>query len=167
VDTINVSRHIDVERQVVVSALPFEHVLGRLEAALGRPDPRAFARDVATAETAADVARVVHHAIGASGLMEMARFDLAQVLRKEPGGSPKILRLVVGNPLMMKEMVEQVRDAASYVPVTILVDERPDGVYLSYDTMSSVLAPYGNTEAMKVAEAFDARVAALLTAAAV
>jgi uncharacterized protein (DUF302 family) len=168
VDTINVSRRIEVERQVVISARPFDHVVARLEAAIGRPDMRAFARGVATAKTVADVARVVHDSIGASGLMEMARFDLAQMLRKETGtDSPKILRLVVGNPLMMKEMVEQVRDAASYAAVTILVDERADGVYLSYDTMSSIIAPYGNADAMRVAQELDAKVAALLTAAAV
>jgi hypothetical protein len=68
---------------------------------------------------------------------------------------------------MMKEMVEQVRDAASYAAVTILVDERADGVYLSYDTMSSIIAPYGNAGAMRVAQELDAKVAALLTAAAV
>jgi hypothetical protein len=51
--------------------------------------------------------------------------------------------------------------------VTILVDERADGVYLSYDTMSSVIAPYGNAEARRVAQELDAKVAALLMAAAV
>lgn len=30
----------------------------------------------------------------------------------------------------MKEMVKTVPDAASYAPVTILVDERADGVHL-------------------------------------
>jgi len=168
VDTITVSTRIDVERQVVISSHPFEHVVARLDATIGRPDMRAFARHLAAAKTAADLARLVHDATGASGLMEMARFDSGQVLRKSTGtGSPKILRLVVGNPLIMKALVELVRDAASYAPVTILVDQRPDGVYLSYDTMASFLAPYGNPDAMKVAEALDAKVAALLAAAAV
>ena len=66
----------------------------------------------------------------------------------------------------MKQMVEQVPDAGSYAPVTLLIDERSDGVHLSYDRMTSLLAPYGNTEALKVARDLDAKVEALLTAAA-
>ena len=166
-DTITSSRRIDVERQVVISTQPFDRVMARLEAAIARPDMRAFARDVASSKTAAELARIVHNAVGASGLMETARFDVGQLLRKETGTSPpKVLRLVIGNPLLMKELVDHVPDAASYVPVTILVDERPDGVHLSYDTVASVLAPYGNPEATKIAEALDARVGALLAAAA-
>jgi hypothetical protein len=52
-----------------------------------------------------------------------------------------MLRLLIGNPLVMKEMAKHVPDAGSYAPVTILIDERPDGVYLSYDRMESALAP--------------------------
>jgi hypothetical protein len=35
----------------------------------------------------------------------------------------------------MKETAKHVPDAGSYAPATILVDERPDGVHLSYDKM--------------------------------
>jgi uncharacterized protein (DUF302 family) len=77
-------------------------------------------------------------------------------------GTPKIIRFLIGNPLIMKEMAKHVPDAASYAPVTILVDERPDGVHLSYDRMASFLSGYGNAEALKVAQALDAKVEALL-----
>jgi uncharacterized protein (DUF302 family) len=76
------------------------------------------------------------------------------------------LRLVVGNPLIMKRMVERVPDAGSYAPVTILVDERPDGVHLSYDTVASFLMAYESPEATEVAEDLDFKIEALLTAAA-
>jgi hypothetical protein len=66
----------------------------------------------------------------------------------------------------MKRMTEHVPDAASYAPVTILVDERADGVHLSYDRMASVLAPYNNEAALAVARDLDAKVETLLTAAA-
>lgn len=165
-DTVTGSRRIEVERRVIISSRPFDHVLARLEAAIGRPDLRAFARAVGAAASPAELQRVVHEAVGASGLMEMARFDLGQILRKETDTDSKILRLVVGNPLVIKALVEHVRDAASYVPMSILVDRRPDGVYLSYDTMASVVSPYGDAEATAVAEALDAKVAALLAAAA-
>jgi Domain of unknown function DUF302 len=57
----------------------------------------------------------------------------------------KSVRLVLGNPLIMKEMVAHVPDAASYAPVTVLIDERADGVHLSYDLTASFLAPYENS----------------------
>src|SRR5262245_5430168 len=99
--------------------------------------------------------------------MEFVRFDSGEVLRKEHGGQGfKMLRLVVGNPLIMKEMAKAVPDAASYAPVTILVDERDDGVHLSYDSMASLLTPYGSQSALAVAMDLDAKVESLLRAAA-
>jgi hypothetical protein len=65
----------------------------------------------------------------------------------------------------MKQMLEHVPDAGSYAPVTILVDERADGVRLSYDTMTSFLTPYNNSDALKVAADLDQKVVALLSAA--
>ena len=100
--------------------------------------------------------------------MEFTRFDLGEILQKERGGqAPQSLRLVIGNPLIMKQMVEHVPDAGSYAPVTILVDERSDGVRLSYDRMASFLGSYGSPEALRVARELDAKVEALLTAAAI
>lgn len=66
----------------------------------------------------------------------------------------------------MKEIVEQVPDAGSYAPVTILIDERPDGVHLSYDRMASLLAGYNNERALQVARDRDAKVESLLARAA-
>ena len=69
---------------------------------------------------------------------------------------------MIGNPLIMKEMAKHVPDAGSYAPVTILVDERPDGVHLSYDKMASLLAPYGNPKALAVARDLDSKIENLL-----
>ena len=41
--------------------------------------------------------------------------------------------------------------SGSYILVTILIDERADGVHISYDKMASLLAPYGSPEALNVA----------------
>jgi uncharacterized protein (DUF302 family) len=99
--------------------------------------------------------------------MLFIELDHSAVLRKESGlKTPKSVRLVVGNPLIMKEMAKRVPDAGSYAPVTILVDERSDGVHLSYDTMVSLLTPYGNPGALKVAQDLDFKVEELLNNAA-
>ena len=63
-------------------------------------------------------------------------------------------------------MAVHVHDVGSYAPVDILIDERADGVHLSYDRMASLLAPYGSAEALKVAEDLDAKIERLLEAAA-
>jgi hypothetical protein len=51
----------------------------------------------------------------------------------------------------MKEMAKRVPDAGSYAPITVLVEERADGVHSSYHRMASLLAPYGNRDALRVA----------------
>ncbi len=90
--------------------------------------------------------------------MMFLELDHGSILRKENGlDTPRIVRLLIGNPLIMKEMAKHVPDAGSYAPVTILVDERPDGVHLTYDRMSSLLAPYGNAEALAVARDLDSK----------
>jgi uncharacterized protein (DUF302 family) len=99
--------------------------------------------------------------------MLFMQLDQGAVLRKETGHDvPKIIRLLIGHPLIMKEMAKYVPDAGSYAPVTVLVDERPDGVHLSYDLMASCLKAYGKAEALGVVEDLDAKVEALLTFAA-
>jgi len=99
--------------------------------------------------------------------MFFAEFDHGAVVRKGTGrATPRMIRFVIGNPLIMREMAKHVPDAGSYAPVTVLIDERSDGVYLSYDRMASLLAPYNNSEALKVARDLDEKVEALLSAAA-
>ena len=95
--------------------------------------------------------------------MMFMELDLGAILRKETGlDTPKIVRLVIGNPLIMKEMARHVPDAGSYAPVTVLVHERSDGVHLSYDKMASLLASYGNLNALAVARDLDSKIENLL-----
>lgn len=158
---------VKVRRFSVVSSRPFEEIVKRLTETIGHPDMKTFRSAIAEATTVADLEEVVQRAIGSSNLMEFVRFDAGEVLRKERGGhGPKILRLVVGNPLIMKEMAKSVPDAASYAPVTILISERADGVHLSYDSMASLLAPYGGEAALDVAKELDTKIESLLETAA-
>lgn len=109
---------------------------------------------------------VVQRAVGKSDFMEFARFNLGVVLQKERAGAANSVRFLIGNPLIMKEMVKHVPDAGAYAPVTVLIDERADGVHLSYDLMASYVAPYGNADALRVARDLDAKVENLLRTAA-
>jgi uncharacterized protein (DUF302 family) len=160
-------RRINVERFSVISSKSFEDTIAALKAAVGQPDMVKFLPAIEHAQTFTELEHAVQRSLGSSGLMIFMEMDSGAVLRKETGmGTPKIIRFLIGNPLIMKEMAKHVPDAASYAPVTILVDERPDGVHLSYDRMVSFLTPYGNAEALKVAKALDAKVEALLASTA-
>jgi len=161
------TRRINVERFSVISRKSFRDVLATLHAAVGHPDMDAFRKSVSATKTLSDLEKVIHSAIGPSGFMEFTRFDHGEVVHKgETSGTPGIVRLVIGNPLIMRQMAQQAPDAGSYAPVTILVDERPDGVHLSYDRMASFLAPYENAEAISVAKELDAKIEALLASVA-
>ena len=160
------TKQISVERVSVVSSKPFDDVLAKLEAAIGHPDMKALWREINSAATYAELEEVIQKVVGPTGLMEFMRFDMGAIMRKEMTTAPKSFRFLVGNPLIMKKMAVHVPDAASYAPVTILIDERPDGVHLSYDRMASLFAGYGNSEALKVAQDLDSKIEALLTSAA-
>jgi uncharacterized protein (DUF302 family) len=161
-------RQINVERFSLTSSKSFEDVVSAVDAGIGHPDIRVFLKNIAAAGTFAELEETVQQAVGHSDLMEFARFDLGEVLGKDHRSrAPRILRLVAGNPVTMKKMAEHVPDAGSYAPVTILIDERPDGVHLSYDRMASLLASYGSPDALKVARDLDSKVEALLTSAAI
>ncbi len=159
-------REVQVERVSVFSTRPFDQVVARIDEQIGHPDMAAFRKSFSAACDEAEMEKVVEPVTRPNGIMEFTRFDLGEVLRKESGATtPRIVRIVAGNPLIMKEMVKHVPDAGSYAPVTILIAERPDGVHISYDRMASYLAPYGNSEALIVARDLDAKIEAILTAA--
>jgi uncharacterized protein (DUF302 family) len=157
----------EIERFGVTTSKPFETVVAALKAGVGQLDLAAFAKASQSANTFAALEAVINRDMGKTGLMLFLEFDHGAVLRKETGlDKPKIVRLVIGNPLVMKEMAKHVPDAGSYAPVTVLVDERGDGVHLTYDRMVSLLAPYGNSDALKVAQDLDLKVEKLMNEAA-
>ncbi len=161
------TKSIQVERFSVTSLRSFEEVVKALEAGVGHPNMGALMGQVVSAKDYGELEGLIEKAAGATGLMEFVRFDLGAVVRKANGAkAPRSMRFLIGNPLIMKKMVEHVPDAGSYAPVTILLDERPDGVRLSYDRMASFLATYGNEDALKVARDLDSKIEALLTKAA-
>ena len=158
---------IEVERFTLSSSKPFDQVVAALNSAVGHPDMAEFWKSAHRAQSDAELQNTIEKGLGPTGLMLFAEFDHGAVVRSGTGrGTPKMIRFVIGNPLIMREMAKHVPDAASYAPVTVLVDERADGVHLSYDRMASFLAPYNNSEALKVARDLDEKVEALLSAAA-
>ena len=162
-----ITREIKVVRFSITSSRGFGDVVAAFEAVIGRPDLKSLGKSIAAAASFAELEKIVGQATGPSDLMEFMRLDLGAVLRVRTGTrSPRSLRFILGNPVVMSSMLEQVPDSGSYAPVTVLIDERADGVHLSYDTMAGFLAGYGSPAALKIAEDLDSKVEALLVAAA-
>lgn len=160
------TRSITVQRCTIVSPKTFDAVVAAVEAGIGRPVMGEFVTRMAAAATYQEMERVVQDSVSGRGLMEFMRLDQGAVVAKAGGEKArKMIRLIVGNPLIMQSMVRHVPDAGSYAPVTVLIDERADGVYLSYDEMAGFLSPYENAEALKIARDLDAKVKKLLETA--
>jgi uncharacterized protein (DUF302 family) len=160
-------RKIEIERFSLTTSKAFDEVIAGVNAAIGHPDMAEFMRSTHEARSFDELKSAVEKGLSKAGLMLFMQLDHGAVVRKETGqDTPRMIRLLVGNPLIMKEMAKHVPDAGSYAPVTVLVDERADGVHLSYDRMASFLAAYGNRDALRVAKDLDNKIETLLREAA-
>lgn len=158
--------HLNVERLSLISDKPFESVLAVIKGGIGHPDMTRLWEQIWSAASFQGVEALVTTALGPTGLMQFGEFDDGGFIRKDRGaGTPQALRLLIGNPLIMKQMTELVPDAAAYAPVTILIDERDGKVHISYDRMASLLAVYNNPGATKIAEALDTKIETLMRTA--
>jgi uncharacterized protein (DUF302 family) len=152
------TRQVNMQRWSITSQRPFDVVVATVKEEIGKPNMIEFVAKMTAATSYEEMQKVVHDSVSEIGLMEFMRLDHGAVLRKAGcDGNRKSVRLIVGDPLIMQSMTRLVPDAGSYAPVTVLIDQRPDGVHLSYDEMASVLAPYGSAEALKIARDLDAR----------
>jgi len=160
-------RKLEMERFTVTSSRPFEAVVAAIKASIGHPNMAELWQAAQRATTTVELEAAIQPTLGKTGLMQFVEFDHGMVIRKgTEQHTSKMIRLVIGNPLIMKEMAKRVPDAGSYAPVTVLVDERADGVHISYDRMASLLAPYGDRDALSIARDLDAKVEDVLRQAA-
>ena len=156
-------RKVEIARFTLISSKQFDEVVAALNAGIGHPDMTDFGRSTREARSLVELKNVVEKGLSKAGLMLFMQLDHGAILRKETGrDTPRMIRFIIGNPLIMKEMAKHVPEAGSYAPVTVLADERADGVHLSYDRMASLLAPYKNPDALTVARNLDNKVEDLL-----
>ncbi len=108
---------IEVQRFSLTTSRSFEAVVASLKAGVGRLDLAAFASASKSPGTFAELEEVINRDMGKTGLMLFMELDHGAVLRKESGlDKPKIIRFIIGNPLVMKEMTKHVPDAGSTHP---------------------------------------------------
>jgi hypothetical protein len=156
-----------VRRHSLSSERPFQTVLDGIFGGISRPDIGQLFRQLAASTSNEQLSSLVQQAQGSAGLMRFLQLDHDEVLTLDPqapdwnGRRP--VRLIAGNAVTMGQMTRRVADAGSYAPVTILIQEMPDGgSRVANDTVASAIAPYGDAAATQVAERLDTEVLGLL-----
>ena len=135
---------------------------------ISQPDIGSLFRELAASTSYEKFTSLVRQAQGSAGLMRFLELELDSALALDPqarssAGRGGLVRVIAGNPVTMGEMTRHVPDAGSYAPVTILIEELPDGgTRIAYDSVVSELAIYDNPAATQVAEKLDTEVLALL-----
>jgi hypothetical protein len=155
-----------VRRHVFYSERPFQTVLDGIFGGISRPDVVTLLSNLAAATSYEQFSSLIRQAQGSAGLMLFLQLDLDAALALDPqaGGQAgrRLVRLIAGNPVTMGQMTRHVPDAGSYAPVTILLQQRPGGTRVAYDSVASALAPYHDAAASQVARRLDTEVLGLL-----
>jgi uncharacterized protein (DUF302 family) len=158
---------IQVRRYVFDTQRPFSEVLDGIYGGISQPDIGALFHQIATSTSYEQFASLVSQAQGSIGLMRFLQLDLDQALSLDPEAPDwtgrRLVRLIAGNPVTMGTMTRHVPDAGSYAPITILIEERPDGgTRIAYDSIASEISSYHSAAASQVAEDLDSKVLGLL-----
>ena len=99
--------------------------------------------------------------------MSLSGWMLQKVCHRVQDFARKVfIRYRAGQRHRSDERAESQDRSRSCLALTVLVDERSDGVHISYDRMASLLASYGSADALAVARDLDKKVETLLSEAA-
>ena len=98
-------RKIEIERFSLTSSKPLDQVVAAVNAAIGHPDMAEFGRSTHEARSFAELKSSVEKGLSESGLMLFMQLDHGAVVRKQTGlDTPRIVRVVIGNPLIMERL---------------------------------------------------------------
>jgi hypothetical protein len=158
---------VAVRRHIIESERPFASVLDGIFGGISRPDIGPLFRDLEASTSYEQFSSLVQQAQGSAGLMRFWQLDLDVALTLDPQARQqagrRLVRLIAGNPVTMGQMTRHVADAGSYAPVTILIQELPDGgTRVAYDSVASQIAPYHDAASSQVAQRLDTEVLTLL-----
>jgi len=153
--------HAQIERLCFTSTKAFEDVLAGLYRGISRPNLDELKQRLERVHDLAEFAQIVKAAVGGAGLFEFLHLDLGAALRVGSLGSHRMIRIIAGNPMIMRSMAQSVPAAGSYAPITILIYQFGGDVHVCYDTLSSLLAAYDSPEARQIAQDLDNKVVRL------
>ena len=158
---------VSIRRHIIEGERPFASVLDGIFGGISRPDIGSLFSDLEASTSYEQFSSLVQQAQGSAGLMRFWQLNLDVALTLGPQAQHqarrRLVRLIAGNPVTMGEMTRHVADAGSYAPVTILIQELPDGgSRAAYNSVASAIAPYHDAAAWEVARRLDAEVLTLL-----
>ncbi|MCG7593658.1 DUF302 domain-containing protein [Mycobacterium sp. PSTR-4-N] len=104
--------------------------------------------------------RRVEPYVGPSGFMLFALLDHGAWVTKA-GIERKVLRVILGNPLIAITMLRHDQTAGLFVPVEAVILDEDDGSSLTYVRPSSLMLVESNNELRAAAAALDDKLAAL------
>jgi hypothetical protein len=155
-----------VRRHVLTSERLFQVVLDGIYTGISQPDIGTLFAKLAESASYEEFSALVRQAQGSAGLLRFLQLDLDTALALDPQAHQagrRLVRLIAGNPVTMGQMTRHVPAAGSYAPITILIQELPGGgTQVTYDTVASAIAPYGDAAASQVAQRLDTEVLSLL-----
>jgi uncharacterized protein (DUF302 family) len=102
--------------------------------------------------------------VGESGFMLFSEIDHGTWIERF-GIKRRVLRWILGNPLIAITMIRHDIAVALFVPVEILLAEQPgrQGAIVTYVRPSSLIAIGDNAELLAAAQALDAKLDSLIT----
>jgi uncharacterized protein (DUF302 family) len=98
--------------------------------------------------------------VGPSGFMLFKLFDHGAWITKA-GIDRKVLRVILGNPLIAITMLRHDVSAGLFAPVEVLLVDEDDGSSLTYVKPSSLMVVENNPALLSAAKELDAKLAAL------
>jgi uncharacterized protein (DUF302 family) len=150
-------------RLIHESSLDCDHVLSNIHAEIGDLTIARFNALAAEACTEEAFRRTVESCLGPSGFMLFATIDHGAWISKF-GIRTRVLRIILGNPLIAITMIRHDLSAGLFVPVELLLTESEDHqkCSLTYVRPSSLIAIGENRELLEAAKALDAKLNALV-----
>jgi uncharacterized protein (DUF302 family) len=145
------------------SSLDFDRVLSNIRAGIGDATTERFDALTAEASTGEAFERAVETCLGPSGFMLFATIDHGVWISKF-GIPRRVLRFILGNPLIAITMIRRDLSAGLFVPVELLLTESEDHqkCNLIYLLPSSLIAVGENRELLAAAKVLDAKLNALV-----
>src|SRR5215813_6194805 len=101
-------RKIEIERFSLITSKQFDDVVAAINAGIGHPDMSEFWSSTQKTRSAAELESTIDKAVGKTGLMLFVAFDHGAIVSQTTGLESRIIRFVIGNPLIMKEMAKHV-----------------------------------------------------------
>src|SRR5260370_9712563 len=111
--------NVEVERFSLTSSRSFDEVSAAINDGVGHPEMAEFWGSTHQARTVGELEKSIQKALGRAGLMSFVQFDHGAIVRKMTGRDrPRMVRLLIGNPLIMQDRATNVPSAAATDPVS-------------------------------------------------